>query len=198
MQFDLQRFDETANGPKWINTWDGMPPHYSPDVQYFIPSGKTYARITRTYNVYEPPLALTHNEPNGNDTIAVTCLTGVPSPDTSTTVTASLWSGYAVSDVVVTGSDRNLLRITIDGVEYMADDDGKLIAVPTASIIGAIKACNNGVAYDVASIYNTVQTEQNLTIRHNNADGYVPLTTTKPSAPCLAVRHTARITYAMK
>lgn len=197
MYFDLQRFDETLNGPKWINTWNMGPGlHPFPDVQYWIPAGSTYQRVTRTYTMYTPALTLSNNEPSGNDTIAITCLAGVPSPDTSTTVTASLWSGYTISDVVVTGSDRNLLRITIDGVEYTVGDDGHL--VQPSSVIGTIKVCHNGSAYDVANIYGTAQAEHNLAIRHNNADGYVSLTTTKPSAPCLAVKHNGTNYYAMK
>lgn len=134
MFFDLQRFDDVAYGPKWIYR---ISPIAQDATKYFIPAGKTYVTRAETSNVYEPPVTLFQPDPCGNQTITVYGISA-PTPNTSTTITASLFYHYAsggaqaISDVTVTGSDAPLLRITIDGVEYMADETGHLVPVPTA------------------------------------------------------------------
>ena len=132
MYFDLQRFDETGYGPKWI--WqDENVDGYQGETLWFIPAGKTYTIKREKRWWYGMQLEVNVPYPDDNATIIIegnqygaAALGSVPSPDTSTTVTASLRSGQAISDVVVTGSDRNLLRITIDGTEYTVGDDGHL------------------------------------------------------------------------
>lgn len=208
MQFDLQRFD---NGPKWIRDGVAHPRAYGTyaNAWCFIPAGKTYTVTRSSYydDAYEVTLTRYTYSPDGNETIRIAKADGSKMKEyafgddgieNQTTTTVTYTGSVPASDILVTGSDRNLLRITIDGVEYMANEDGHLVAVPTVAVIGSIKVYHSGVAYDVASIYDSAQTEHNLKIRHNNADGYVLLTTTKPGTPCLAVRHNGANYYAMK
>lgn len=153
MFFDLQRFD-TLSGPKWIR--DGVLGESSSlntnAAWCFIPAGKTYASTYTPGKDYDGDgipdgPGYTTYSPNGNETIRIknesysgTLVIAGNRPAgvegfegaTSTTTTATLVSGVAISDILVTGSDRNLLRITIDGVKYMVDDDGHLVEVPTA------------------------------------------------------------------
>lgn len=205
MYFDLQRFD-TLSGPIWIK--DGQTSISMLTVAYafcFIPAGKTYTRNISQDNGFGP--SIVHYSPDGNETIRIAVvdsnyiveygwvkLDGVEG-QTTTTLTATL-NNATVDDFIVTGSDRHLLRITIDGVEYMVGDDGHLVPASVSS--GSIKVYHEGTAQVVANIYNAKTVALNLVIQHNNSDYYIPLTATKPSAPCLAVRNEGAIYYAMK
>ena len=130
VNFDLQRFDDVvAYGPKWIFTDDNVD-GFKGEPLYFVPAGKTYTIRYEDARWYGETLHnVPRNYPNGDETITIQGLSSVPNPDTSTTVTAT---AYNVSNVTVTGSDAPLLRITIDGVEYMADETGHLVPAPTA------------------------------------------------------------------
>ena len=128
MFFDLQRFDDVAYGPKWIFTDDNID-GFKGEPLYFVPAGKTYIIRYEDVRWYSETLHnVPRNYPNGDETITIQGLSSVPNPDTSTTVTAT---AYNVSNVTVTGSDAPLLRITIEGVEYMADETGHLVPAPT-------------------------------------------------------------------
>lgn len=209
MNFELQRFD-TESGPKWIR--DGVSHPRSTgtyaNAWCFIPAGKTYTNTSTSYydDAYEITMHYFTFSPDGNETIRIAKADGSKIKwgfgddgiEGQTTTAVTYTGSVPASDILVTGSDRSLLRITIDGVEYTVGENGHLVAVPTAVVLGSIKVYHNGTAYDVASIYDTKQTELNLTIWHDDAEGYISLTTEKPSAPCLAIRHNGANYYAMK
>lgn len=81
-----------------------------------------------------------------NATISISGIASKPTPSTSTTVTATLAGGKAISDVTVSGSDKKSLRITINGSEYRVDNSGKLYKpVVTAEVTNKLKRADGKV-----------------------------------------------------
>lgn len=146
MNFDLQRFD-TESGPKWIRDGVSHPMSMSTyaNAWCFIPAGKTYTATSTSYydNAWEMTMQYFTHSPDGNETIRIAKADGSnikwgfgdDGIEGQTTTAVTYTGGVPASEIVVTGSDRSLLRLTIDGVEYMADDDGKLVlaSVPIAA-----------------------------------------------------------------
>lgn len=150
--FDLQRFG-TESGPKWIR--DGvLHPRSSgtyANAWCFIPAGKTYTETSTSYydNAYEMTMNYFTHSPDGNETIRIAKADGSKIKwgfgddgiEGQTTTAVTYAGGVPASDILVTGSDRSLLRITIGGVVYMADDNGKLVLASVPIAAGAWYPC---------------------------------------------------------